>query len=79
MVRRRWQWLLRTVPSPRETPRNKVWIGHSEELLWQGVMGEEVKLGGVWREGGVGGGGVVETRTQRQMFSEQLHVILYPL
>lgn len=42
-------------------------------------MGEEVKLGGVWREGGVGGGGVVEARTQRQMFSEQLHVILYPL
>lgn len=113
VVRRRWQWLLRTVPSPRETPRNKVGIGlgckqhrihvgsftrspffmwkrcvgilhieiahHSKELLWQGVMGEEVKLCGVWGESRVGSGGIVEPRTQGQVLSKQLHVILYPL
>lgn len=54
---------MRAVPSPRETPRNKVWIGHSEELLWQGVMGEEVELRGVWGEGRVGGRGIVESST----------------
>lgn len=79
MVRRRWQWLLRAVPSPWETPRNKVWIGHSEELLRQGVMGEEVELCGVWREGRVGGGRIVEPSTQRKVLSKQLHVVLYPL
>lgn len=79
MVRRRWQWLLRAVPSPRETPRNKVWIGHSEELLWQRVMRQEVKLGGVWCEGRVGGGRIVEPSTQRQVLSKQFHIILYPL
>lgn len=42
-------------------------------------MGEEVKLGGVWGQGGVGGGGIVESRTQGQMLSKQLHIILYPL
>lgn len=52
---------------------------HSEELLWQRVVREEVELSGVWREGGVGGRRIVETRAQRKVFSEQLHVILYPL
>lgn len=42
-------------------------------------MGEEVELRGVWGEGRVGGRGIVEPGTQRQMLSEQLHVILYPL
>lgn len=42
-------------------------------------MGEEVKLGGVWSEGGVGGGRIVEPGTQRQVFSEELHFVLYPL
>lgn len=42
-------------------------------------MGEEVKLCGVWGEGRVGGRGIVEPRTQRQVLSKQLHVILYPL
>lgn len=79
MVRRRWQWLLRAVPSPRETPRNKVGVGHSKELLWQGVMGEKVKLCGVWSEGRVSGRWVVEAGTQRQVLSQQLHIILYPL
>lgn len=79
MVRRRWQWLLRAVPSPRETPRNEVWVGHSEELLWQRVVGQEVKLRGVRRESGVGGGRIVEPGAQRQVLPEQLHVVLYPL
>lgn len=70
---------MRAVPSPRETSRNEVWIRHSEELLRQGIMGEEVKLCGVWGEGRVGGRGIVEPRTQRQVLSKQLHVILYPL
>lgn len=42
-------------------------------------MGEEVKLCGVWCEGRVGGGRIVEPSTQGQVFSEQLHVVLYPL
>lgn len=52
---------------------------HSEELLWQRVVGQEVKLRGVRREGGVGGGRIVESGAQRQVLSEQLHVVLYPL
>lgn len=78
MIRRMWQ-LLRAVPSPWETPRDKVWIGHSKELLWQRVMGEEVELCGVRSEGRVGGGRIVEPGTQREVLPEQLHVILYPL
>lgn len=70
---------MRAVPSPRETPRNEVWIGHSKELLWQGVVGEEMELSGVWSEGRVGGRGVVEPSTQRQVLSKELHIILYPL
>lgn len=42
-------------------------------------MGEEVELCGVWCEGRVGGGRIVEPSTQREVFSEQLHVILNPL
>lgn len=42
-------------------------------------MGEEVQLCGVRGEGRVGGGRIVEPRTQRQMLSQQLHVVLYPL
>lgn len=52
---------------------------HSKELLRQGVMGEEVKLCGVWGQRRVGGGGVVEPSAQRQVLSKQLHVVLYPL
>lgn len=78
MIRRMWQ-LLRAVPSPRETPRDKVWIGHSKELLWQRVMGEEVQLGGVGGEDRVGGRRVVKPGAQREVLAEQLHVILYPL
>lgn len=42
-------------------------------------MGEEVKLCGVWGEGRVGGRRIVEPRTQREVLSEQLNIILYPL
>lgn len=52
---------------------------HSKELLRQRVMGEEVELCRVWGEGRVGGRGIVEPGTQRQMLSKQLHIILYPL
>lgn len=52
---------------------------HAEELLRQGVVREEVELSGVRCESRVGGRRVVETGTQRQVFSQQLHVVLYPL
>lgn len=56
-----------------------VFAHHSKELLWQGIVGEEVKLCGVWGQGWVGGRGIVEPSTQRQVLSKQLHVVLYPL
>jgi len=52
---------------------------HSEEFLWQRIVGEKVKLGGVWCEGRVGGRRIVEPSTQRQVFSKKLHIVLYPL
>lgn len=52
---------------------------HAEELLRQGVVGEEVELGGVRCQSRVSGRRVVETGAQRQVFPQQLHVILYPL
>lgn len=52
---------------------------HSKKLLRQRVMGQEVELGGVLGECWVGGRWVVEPGAQRQVFSEQFHVILYPL
>lgn len=52
---------------------------HSEKLLRQRVMGEEVKLCGVLGESRVGCRWIVETSAQRQVFSQQLYVILYPL
>lgn len=52
---------------------------HSEELLWQRVMRQEVELCGVWCECRVGGGGIVEPCPQRQVFPQQLNIILYPL
>lgn len=52
---------------------------HSKKLLRQRVMGQEVELCGVLGECWVGGRWIVEPGAQRQVFSEQLHVILYPL
>lgn len=52
---------------------------HSEKLLRQRVVREEVKLRGVLGECRMGGRWIVESSTQRQVFSKQLHIILYPL
>lgn len=52
---------------------------HSKELLWQGLVGEEVERRRVRGQGWVCGGGVVEPTTQRKMLPQQLHIVLYPL
>ena len=60
-------------------PKTKVgWFSthHAEELLRQRVVGQEVELGGMRGEGGVGRRGVVEPRPQGQVVAQQLHLVL---
>lgn len=79
MIRGRSHGLLRTVPPTRDASRHEVRIWHSEELLRQGIVREELQRRGRGQGAGVARVAVVKAASYRQVFSEQLYLILNPL
>lgn len=52
---------------------------HSKELLGQGFMGEELQWGGRGQRTKIPRMRIVKPSTYRQVFPQQLQLILYPL